>query len=480
MTERETKKSSIKELSPLDVYKLLPRTNCKKCGEENCMAFATKVVNREILLESCTPLLEEGKYKKNYQKLWDILKPPVKSIMIGTGENAVTIGGEFVMYRHEFTYYNQTAIAIDINDEMAKEDIENRSKQIQNFIFNYIGRNLRLDLIAVRSTSGDPEKFAITIKEVLKNTDFPLILCSHDPEVMKAGLEVCNGKRPLIYAATKDNWLEMTELASTYNSPLVISAPNDLDLLTSLSSTILEYGFEDIVLDPGTFLGNGLGETINNLTMLRRSSCKRSDELLGFPLMGTPIVAWLENKETVEDIMWKEAYLASMLITRYTDIIVLHSLDGWVLLPLVILRDNIYTDPRKPVAVDAELKVFGKPNEHSPVLFTTNFALTYYTVASDIEKIDCYLIVIDAEGISVESAVAGRKLTSEKVGNAIKEYEIEKKVKHKKLVIPGRAARLSGEIEEVTGWDVLVGPLDSSGIAKFLNEKWYVGEIAPK
>lgn len=480
MSERETKKSSIKEISPLDVYKLLPRTNCKECGDENCMAFATKVVNREIFLESCTPLLEEDKYKKNYQKIWDMVKPPVKSVTVGTGENAVTIGGEFVMYRHEFTYYNPTAIAIDISDEMTKEEIENRSKLIQNFEYNYIGQNLRLDLIAVRSTSSDPEKFSIAVKEVIKNTNLPLILCSHNPEVVKAGLEASKNKRPLIYAATKDNWLEMTELASTYNSPLVVSAPNDLDLLRSLSNTILEYGIEDIVLDSGTFPNEGLGKNINHLTMLRRASCKKYDELLGFPLMGNPMVVWLENTKSIEDVKWKEAYLASMLITRYSDIIVLHSLDGWVLLPLVILRENLYTDPRKPVAVDAELKVIGKPNENSPVLFTTNFALTYYTVASDIEKIDCYLIVIDTEGNSVESAVAGRKLTADKVGEAIKEFEIEQKVKHKKLIIPGRAARLSGEIEEVTGWDVLVGPLDSSGIIKFLNEKWKVGEIASK
>jgi acetyl-CoA decarbonylase/synthase complex subunit gamma len=197
-------------------------------------------------------------------------------------------------------------------------------------------------------------------------------------------------------------------------------------------------------------------------------------------LIGNPIVAWLDkldNKVSTDDIKWKEAYLASMLITRYSDIIIMHSLDGWVLLPLVILRENLYTDPRKPVAVDAGLKILGKPNEKSPVMLTTNFALTYYTVASDIEKIDGYLIVIDSEGNSVESAVAGRKLTPDKVKDAIVNTGIEKKVKHKKLIIPGRAARLSGEIEEATGWEVLVGPLDSSGIPAFLNEKWQVDII---
>jgi len=166
--------------------------------------------------------------------------------------------------------------------------------------------------------------------------------------------------------------------------------------------------------------------------------------------------------------------LAAMLIVRFADILIMHSLDGWALLPNVILRANIYTDPRKPVAVEPGLKVFGTPDENSPVMFTTNFALTYYTVASDIEsaKINAYLLVVDTEGIAVDSAVAGRKLTAEKVAEALKASGIESKVKHRKLIIPGKAARLSGEIEELSGWQVLVGPRDSSEIPKFLQEKW--------
>jgi acetyl-CoA decarbonylase/synthase complex subunit gamma len=208
--------------------------------------------------------------------------------------------------------------------------------------------------------------------------------------------------------------------------------------------------------------------------MLRRSSCKENDELSGFPLLGAPISVWTKNNDPEETIKWKETCLASMLITRYADVLIMHSLDGWVLLPTLILRDNLYTDPRKPVAVEAGLKSFGKPNDNSPVMMTTNFALTYYTVASDIEKIDSHLIVIDSEGNSVESSVAGRKLTADKVKEAIDNTGISEKVKHKKLVIPGRASRISGEIEEATGWDVLVGPLDSSGIATFLKDKWSI------
>ncbi len=469
-----SEKVGVKELSPIDVYMLLPKTNCKKCGLENCMAFATKLVNREIALELCTPLLEEKQYAKAYQKLWNMLKPPVKEVTIGAGDNAIKIGGKLVMYRHELTYPNPTPIEIDVIDEMSDEELVLRVKKTEGFSYIYIGRELKLNMIAVRSTSNEPEKFKAAVKKVVENTRLPLILCSFHPEVLEAGLMAAPKARPLIYAATKDNWRDMAELALMYDCPLAVFAPNDLKLLRSLTKTLIEYGVKDLVLDPGTFPNEGLSDTTSNLTMLRRTACRKGDDLLGFPLIGTPVTAWLEHSDIPEINMWNEAYLASMLITRYVDILIMHSAEGWVLLPTTILRQNIYTDPRKPVAVESGVKTFGKPNENSPVLMTTNFALTFYTVASDIESagVDCYLVVVDTEGLAVDSAVAGRKLTSDKIAETMKETKIEEKVKHRKLIIPGKAARLSGEIQELSGWEVLVGPRDSSEIPKFLQEKW--------
>jgi acetyl-CoA decarbonylase/synthase complex subunit gamma len=475
MSEREVEgKTGIKELSPIDVYKLLPKTNCKECGEKNCMAFATKLVSRDASLENCLPLLTE-EYKKAYKQLMELLKPAIKEVVIGVGERAVKIGGKLIMYRHELTYFNPTAIAVDVTDEMSEEEILDRTKRVEQFKFGYIGQTLKLDMIAVRSTSNDPEKFKATVRMVAENTNLPLILCSLNSNVLEAGLKVASKSRPLLYAATKQNWKEMAELALTYKCPLTVFAPNDLKLLKSLTKTLLEYGVEDLVLDPGTFPSDGLANTLNNFTMIRRAACKRGDELLGFPLIGVPMVAWMERGEAPEEIAkWREAYLAAMLIVRFADIIIMHNVDGWALLPTVILRQNIYTDPRKPVAVEPGLKVFGAPDENSPVMFTTNFALTYYTVASDIEsaKVKAYLLVVDTEGIAVDSAVAGRKLTAEKVAAAIRASGIENKVKHRKLIIPGKSARLSGEIEDLSGWQVLVGPKDSSDIPKFLQEKW--------
>lgn len=471
---RDKRKINTRDLSPIDVYKLLPRTNCKVCGEENCIAFAAKLVNRETTIEKCPPLLTREN-QAAYKQLKELLKPAIKEIVIGAGDKAVRIGGKIVMYRHEFMYPNPTAIAIDVTDEMSEEEISDRVKKTERFRFEYIGQTLKLDMIAVRSTSNSPNKFRAAVERVTRETNLPLILCSLDPAFLEAGLTASPNSRQLLYAATKDNWKDMAELALKYKCPLTVFAPNNLNLLRSLTKTLLEYGVEDLVLDPGTFVDNGLADMLNNFTMIRRAACKRGDELLGFPSLGVPMVAWMERgKAPVEIAKWREAHLAALLIVHFADVVILHGVDGWELLPIIVLRQNIYTDPRKPVAVEPGLKIFGTPNEDSPVMFTTNFALTYYTVASDIEsaKTNAYLLIVDTEGIAVDSAVAGRKLTAEKITRALKSSGIETKVKHRKLIIPGKAARLSSEIEEMSGWQVLVGPRDSSDIPKFLQEKW--------
>ena len=456
----EKKKASLKELSPIDVYKLLPKINCKECGVDNCMAFATKIVNREINIDQCPPLLKKEN-DKAYAKLKDLLKPAVKEVTVGVGDKAKKLGGKLVMYRHEFTYTNPTAIAIDVTDEMSEQELVSRVKFTENFSFEYIGNTLRLDMIAVRCTSEDPDKFKAVVKKVSETTKLPMILCTLNPAMAEAGLMAAPKSRPLLYAATQNNWKDMAELALMYDCPLVASAPNDLNTLVSLAKTLMAYGVKDLVLDPGTFMNEGLPDTIDNFTMLRRAAAKSGEELAGFPLLGVPMVAWLDGAGTFEDVIkWREAYLASMLIVRYADLLVMHSTSGWSLLPITVLRQNIYTDPRKPVSVAPGLKVFGTPDENAPVMFTSNFALTYYTVASDLEssKLNAYLIVVETEGSAIDSGVAGRKLTAERVADALKTSGVESKVKHRKLIIPGKASRISGEIEELTGWKVQVGP----------------------
>jgi acetyl-CoA decarbonylase/synthase complex subunit gamma len=468
-------KKSIREISPIDVYKFLPKTNCKECNETNCMAFATRVVNGERVLTDCPPLYTD-QYQDALLHLTELLAPPVRTIAFGSGSTGLTIGGKYVLQRHEFTYHNPAPIAIDVHDLLPDEELELRVRQIEQFSYHYIGRNLTLDAIAIRSVLGDPDTFRTTVKKTLEFTSLPVILVSLDPTVMEAGLTVAGDKKPLIYAATKDNWKQMAELALTYQCPLVVFAPQDLSLLRSLVKTLLEYGLVDLVLDPGTSAENGLSETIHNFTAIRTGACRNYDDLFGFPLLGVPMIVW-NGGEISEDVLeWREAVTASMLLTRYADLLIMHSLNGGVLLPQLIWRFNIYTDPRKPVSVEAGIREYGKPDRDSPVLVTSNYALTYFTVESDIKaaNLDCYLVIIDTGGLSVESAVAGRNLTPDTIAAAFKEYNVGSLVNHTTLIIPGLAARISGDTEEATGWRVLVGPKDSSGIPHFIRDRWPV------
>lgn len=471
----QKKKKSIREISPIDVYKLLPRTNCGECGEANCMAYATRLVNGELLLTDCPPI-HTNEYSGPREKLKILLAPPVRTVTIGTGDYAMDIGGKYVLQRHDFTYHNPTPIAIDVNDLMPEEELIERVRRIGDFTYNYIGRKLTLNAIAVRSVSNDPEKFRSAVKTVSSASRFPLILCALDPRVMAAGLESAKGRRPLIYAATEGNWKEMADLALAHNAPLAVFAPNDLALLRSLVATLLACGIHDLVLDPGTFPDEGLGDTIANFTAIRTAATKQFDDLFGFPLLGIPLTVWAGSELSEDVLKWREAITASMLLSRYSDLLIMHSLDGWVILPQLIWRFNLYTDPRKPVSVEAGVRTFGRPDAKSPVLITTNYALTYFTVESDIKSanLDCYLIVADTGGLSVESAVAGRNFTAEGIAQALRDNNIAGLVSHTTLIIPGLAARLSGETEEATGWKILVGPKDSSGISQFLRDRWPV------
>lgn len=464
--------------TPIDVYQLLPRTNCGKCGEANCMAFAVRLVSLEVKPEDCTPLIEEERFRESYEKLRRLLLPPVKEVELKSPRRSVKIGGKYVLFRHELRYHNPTAIAIDVDDSMEAETLTSRVQMIERFEYEYVGQKLKLDAIAVRSVTGDLKRFAKTVFTVAENSSLPLILCSTNPALVEAALDVLcpSGHRPLIYAATKDNWREMAETARRFDVPLAIAAPGDLDMLVSLAKTLSEgMGLEELVLDPGCLVGpGGLSYTIKAYSWLRYKAAYDLWKYAGYPLLATPISVWTQVGGDPRDAMWWEAILATMLMTRYADLIIMHSLDGWVLLPQVIWRFQLYTDPRKPVSVPPGLREVGKPNEMSPVLVTTNYALTYSMVLSDVEKakVSAWLLVVDTEGLAVDVSVAGRKFVGDKVAEVIKSTGLESKVKHRILVIPGKAARVSGEIEDATQWRVLVGPMDSSEIGKWLEKNW--------
>ena len=450
------------QVTAMEIYRLLPKTNCAKCGEASCMAFATKLSDKETDLELCTQLAAD-----EMEKLENLLAPAVREITIGKGEKAMILGGDEVLYRYELTYYNPTPLVIDVNDNMDEEALNERIKIIEATEFERTGEKLVLDGVAVRNVSGNKDKFAETALK-LKSSKLPLVLCSLDPEAIKAALEKVGDEKPLLYAATENNIEDMASLAIEYDCPLTLFVPNDLEKMKELSRILRSKGIKDIVLDPGTYVDEGIGDTLDNFVMIRRLAIEEKDEDFRFPILGIPALTWLYEKDEVQGGI-KEATIAATLMNKYADMLIIHGTNIWELIPVLTLRQSIFTDPRKPQMVDPGLYEFGELDENSPVLMTTNFALTYYTVEGDLKsgKANCYLLVLDTEGRAVDVSLAGGQQSGKSVADLIKESGIEDKVKTRTLIIPGLSAPLSGEIEDESGWEVLVGPRDSSAVSDF-------------
>lgn len=461
--------------SPLEAYKYLPQTNCGECGEPTCMAFASKLIDRSGKTENCPPLVKEKKFAKKLAELDRLLAPEIRQVTIGVGERAANIGGDDVLYRHKLTFFNKTKMFFDVSDNMEEAALVERVNKIADFKKFYVGRNLLLDGVAIRAASNDPAKFAAAVKKVAE-VGLPMIFCSFNPAVLKAGLEVAKDKNPLLYAANKDNWKEVGELALEYKVPVVVSVFNDLDALKSLAKTFAEAGIKDIVLDPGTYpSGKGLKDTFTNFLKVRRAGIMGDTEI-AYPIMALPLTAWMAGIADPVSASYWETVMASVFTIRYGDIMILHSMEPYSTLPEVHLAETIYTDPRTPVSVDGGMYKVGNPDKDSPVFFTTNFALTYYTVESDISAngIVCWLLAVDTDGIGVEAAVAGGQLTSAKVKDAFEkaDFDLKRDTNHNTLIIPGLSARLQGDLEDTLGANVKVGPMDSGRIPGWIEKNW--------
>ncbi|MBU0759667.1 MAG: acetyl-CoA decarbonylase/synthase complex subunit gamma [Candidatus Omnitrophica bacterium] len=444
-------------LSGLEIYKLLPKTNCKKCGSPTCLAFAMKLAMKKASLDDCPDVTEEAK-----KALDQASRPPIATIVIGAGDNRIEIGGETVLFRHEKTFYHQTAIAISVDDTLSVSEIDRRVKNIEEMSFERVGQHITIDMIALVNKTGSSEKFTAALERVLQNSTKAMVLVSDDVKVIEEALKKCAEEKPLIYAATGSNLKDMCRLSKDYKVPLAIKAKGP-DELGKLSQEAASLGAEELVLDP---LPETLNQALNDFTQIRRASLKKNYRPFGYPIVSF-IKAEDEDKYgSVRD--------ASVYITKYAGLIVLDSLDREVLLPIVTLRQNIYTDPQKPVTVEPKLYSFGAVDKNSPVMVTTNFSLTFYTVSPEIEasKLPAYLLVTDSEGMSVLTAWAAEKFTPEIIADTMKKLELENVVSHKKIIIPGYVSVLSGKLEDASGWNVMVGPKEASAIPKYLKEVW--------
>ena len=440
-------------LKALDIYKLLPRKNCKECGDPTCLTFAMKLAGGKTDMELC-PYLDEGAKSV----LGATTRPPIRQVKLGVGERSFAVGEEFVLYRHEKTFYHPPGILFRIADTRAPEEIQSVTRRVRDEVFTRVGADLRFNGIAIENTSGSPEVFARAVETVEKTADLPLVLMAMDPAAHSAALVHCGTYRPLIHAATQDNYKEFCRLANQHGCPLVIRADAP-ESCARLAKECNAEGVQDLVFDlsPGN-----LQDFITRSTGIRQLAITRASPDLGYPVFLDAAVTGMQD-----------AALA-LGIVKYASVIVTTPLLPASAKAALTLRQNIYTDPQKPIQMNPGLYRVGNPGRDAPVLMTVNFSLTFFTLQGYLEstRIACFMLIVDTEGLSVLTAVASGKLNETLVKDSIKKFSVEPEVSHRKLIIPGYAAPLSGRIEEATGWKVLVGPRDAAEIGEFLHEEW--------
>ena len=445
-------------LKGAEIIKKLPKTNCKECGYPTCFAFAMKLATGGAKLEDCPYLPTEVK-----AELEAAMAPPIKLVTIGTGENAVVIGGEEVMFRHEKTFFHETGIAILISDRERESDIEERIKGIKALHFERIGQKLKINLLALSFESGEKAKFEALVKNACETTDFALILISRDTDVLFSAANLCADRKPLVYPITRENISLAIPKLKELGTPAGVKGER-IEEIVSLTSNLQDAGVEEIVLDPGS---KNIREAIRDQSLIRRAALKKGFRPLGYPTISFPYFMYQDA--------FKEALAAATLMTKYAGIVVISQVDKHFLFPLLVHRFNIYSDPRRPMTVEEKVYEVSTPDEHSPLLITTNYALDFFIVSGAIEEanIPAYLCIKDTGGIGVMAAWTSGKFNGEAIADFFKKYGIENKVKHRKLIIPGVARKLKDELEEeLPDWDIIFGPREASDIPKFLSEEW--------
>ena len=445
-------------LTGIQIFKLLPKTNCGECGVPTCLAFAMNLASAKAELDACPYVSEEAK-----EKLAEASAPPIRQVAIGVGTRALKIGGETVMFRHEKTFYNPTGIAALVKTGIASGDLDKKLKSWNALQYERVGLNLRPEMVALKDVNGDGAGFAEAAKKIAEESEFNLVLMTENLDAMKAALNGCAFKKPLLYAATAKNVDQMGSLAKERGLPLAVKAES-VEKLIPLVDKLTGMGLKDLVLDSGSREAKPL---FQDQVVIRRAPLKAGNRALGFPTITFPCE--MANNLDVETL------LAAMLIAKYAGIVVVSDFRGENLFPLLLERLNIFTDPQRPMTVTQGIYEVNGPNEKSPVLVTTNFSLTYFIVSGEIEgsRVPSWLLIMDTEGLSVMTAWAAGKFSGDAVGSFVKKSGIADKVAHRKIIIPGYAASISGDMEEeLPGWQVVIGPRDASLIPKFLRDSW--------
>ncbi|MFA4823966.1 MAG: acetyl-CoA decarbonylase/synthase complex subunit gamma [Methanoregula sp.] len=440
-------------LKALDIYKLLPKKNCKECGDPTCLTFAMKLAGGKADVDLCPYLDDAAK-----SVLGATTRPPIRLVKLGIGERSFAVGEEFVLYRHEKTFYHPPGIIFKIADTRAPEEISAVTARVRDEFFTRVGADLRFNGIAIENTSGSADTFARAVETVEKTADLPLVLMTANPAALSAALTYCGTYRPLIHAATLENRKEFCALAKQHGCPLVVKGKT-IEELAQMTKDCTADGVQDLILDLSP---ESLQAFIVRSTAIRQLAITRAAPDLGYPVFLDASVMELPDAAV------------ALGITKYASVIVTSPLSYAAAEAALTLRQNIYTDPQKPIQMNPGLYRVGNPGKDAPVLMTVNFSLTFFTLQGYLEstRLPCFMLIVDTEGLSVLTAVAAGKLSEMLVKDSIKKFAVEDEVSHRKLIIPGYASPLSGRIEEATGWKVLVGPRDAAEIGEYLHEEW--------
>ncbi len=439
-------------LKALDIYKILPKKNCKECGYPTCLAFSMKIASGKVDPASCPYLDEETR-----QKLGAATRPPIRRVRIGVGPRKVEVGEETVLFRHDKTFNHPPALMVEILDTWPRERVRAIAREVDREVFTRVGQDLFLNGLAVRNVSGKAEEFRNTIAAIEEEASLPEVLLSGDPSALEAGLAECGTYRPLLGTATGANYSTLCLLARKYGCPLIVKA-DSIEALADLTTKCVKEGAEDLVIDPSPAT---LHEYLQYSTRIRKAAVDRTVPEVGYPVYCDAAAYPVPDAA------------CALGILKYASIIVVPPLAYPQKLAFLTLRQNIYTDPQKPIQMAPGLYPVNNPAKESPLLVTVNFSLTYFTVLGYLEgaKLPCHLLVVDTEGLSVLTAVAAGKLNETLIRDSLKKFGVESVVNHRILVLPGYAAPISGRVEDITGWKVVVGPRDAADLPEFLEKE---------
>lgn len=448
-------------LKGLDIFKLSPKKNCKECGSPTCMAFCMKVAQGAISIDKCPYFSEDAKAMLN-----EATAPAMKTITFGKDHK---LGGETVMFRHEKTLVNKNLYSVPVCTCMTEEEVDKKLADMAKIDYERIGERMYVETIFVRNAGTDAAAYTKLVEKAAA-TGRDLILECWDVECAKAALAVCKDSKPILDGATPANWEAMNEVAKENGVVLGVWAENISDLYDTVKK-LEAAGNKNLVLD---VTGKTAKETLANAVLVRRTAIKDGDRSFGYPSIVNL------SKLCGGDMHLETAY-AAMFTEKYASIIVLDNMTYAQALPLYGLRQNIFTDPQKPMKVESKIYPLNGADENSPCALTVDFALTYFLVSGELERSNqpVNLIITDASGMSVLTAWAAGKFSSTSVKKTFADLDIENKIKNRTLIIPGKVAVMKGEIaEKLPGWNVVVGPTEAVQLPKYMKDKEYEAAAA--